>query len=162
MSSFEPGLLEKLFDDRARSPTTAVLRSLSAEEVKSGVARDLEALLNTRMVFSEDMLAGFPECKRSILTYGLSDFSGLSLASHYDRAFVCRSIEYAIERHEPRLKEVVVALDLSRQETTGSLRLTITAILTLPGLREPVNFDALLQPATLQYAVTRGSPGKSR
>ncbi len=162
MPGFEPGLLDKLFDDHARSPAAAVLRSLSVEEVKNNVARDLEALLNTRMVFGEEVVASFPECKRSILTYGVSDFSGRSLASHDDRAFICRSIEYAIERHEPRLQKVGVALDLRGQTATSVLRLTITAELTLPNLHEQVNFDALLQPTTLQYAVSRSVVSKKR
>ena len=37
----------------------------------------------------------------------------------------------------------------------------ITALLVLPELAEPVNFDAMLQPTTLQYSITRGT-GKSR
>jgi type VI secretion system protein ImpF len=161
MTGFEPGLLDKLFDDDRRAAASPALRNLSLEETKGAVARDLEALLNTRMVFTEAMLEGFPQCQRSALTFGLSDFSGLSLASFYDRAFICRSIENAILRHEPRLRNVAVRIEMDEQVSTGVLFFGITAQLTLPALREPVSFDALLQPTTLQYSVTR-SAGRAR
>lgn len=158
MTGFEPGLLDKLLDDDARRPASPVLRHHSMDEIKAVVARDLEALLNTRMVYSEEVLADFPQCRQSVATYGLTDFSGLSLASYDDRMHICRSIENAIERHEPRLKQVVVALEVERQSSTHVLYFGITAVLAIGDLREPVNFDALLQPTTLQYAVSRGQP----
>lgn len=161
MTEFEPGLLDKLFDDDRRGPASPVLRNFSLEEMKNVVARDLEALLNTRMVFTDELLESFPECKRSVMTYGLNDFSGLSLASFYDRSFICRSLEHAIARHESRLRNVVVKLEVDGQSSTSVLYFNISALLTLPALNEPVNFDALLQPTTLRYSVTRGA-GKAR
>ena len=88
MKGFEPSLLDKLFDDEPHAPMPTALRQLSLEELKSTVARDIESLLNTRIVFEEDDLHGLPECKRSLLTYGLNDFAGLSLASFYDRNYI--------------------------------------------------------------------------
>jgi Uncharacterized protein conserved in bacteria len=64
--------------------------------VEGHVARDVEAILNTRIALTEHELAALPECQRSVLTYGLNDFAGLSLASHYDRTFICKSIQQAI------------------------------------------------------------------
>lgn len=161
MTGFEPGLLDKLFDDDRRGPASPMLRNFSLEDMKNVVARDLEALLNTRTVFTDEMLAGLDECKRSVMTYGLHDFSGRSLASFDDRSFICRSLEDAIDRHEARLRNVVVTLELESQASTSVLYFNISALLTLPELKEPVNFDALLQPSTHQYSVTRGA-GKAR
>ena len=48
IKGFEPSLFDKLFDD---PPLAAVRRKLSLDELKDSVARDLEALLNTRVVF---------------------------------------------------------------------------------------------------------------
>ncbi|NIF78413.1 type VI secretion system baseplate subunit TssE [Paraburkholderia sp. Cy-641] len=154
MKRFEPGLLDKLFDDDPHSLAPAAVRQLSIEELKGTVARDLESILNSRIVFTESDLAMLPECRRSILTYGLNDFAGLSLASHYDRAFICKSIQQAIERHEPRLQRVSVTLELN-ERSTNALYFGIQAMLVVHPAQEPVNFDALLQPSTLQYSVTR-------
>jgi type VI secretion system protein ImpF len=155
MKRFEPSLFDKLFDDDPHGQAPATMRHLSLEELKSNVARDIESILNTRIAFSEELLEGLPECGRSVLTYGLNDFSGLSLASYTDRMFICRSIQRAIERHEPRLQRVKVALELNEQQSTNMLYFAIQALLVVHPAQEPVNFDAMLQPSTLQYSVSR-------
>src|SRR5690606_8702242 len=112
MKGFEPSLIEKLLDDAPGQPGTGGLsRALSVEQYKESVARDLEGLLNSRSAFTGDELAEFPNCRQSLMPYGLCDFSAMSLASAYDRAAICRSLEEAIARHEPRLSSVQVRLD---------------------------------------------------
>lgn len=155
MKGFEPSLLDKLFDDEPHAPLPSALRQLSLEELKATVARDIESLLNTRIVFEDDDFHGLPECRRSVLTYGLNDFAGLSLASYDDRTYICQSLANAIERHEPRLRNVGVALEVN-ERATSVLCFGITAVLLVGPAREPVSFDAMLQPSTLQYSVQRG------
>jgi type VI secretion system protein ImpF len=153
MNGFEPTLFDKLFPlERTPGQFTQKLR---AEEFKDTVARDLEALLNTRMVYTDEMLAEFGECQRSILTYGLCDFSNKSLSSHDDRAFICASLKNAISRHESRLKDVKVTMKINNR-ATSILCFSISAILDVGSAHESVSFDAMLQPTTLQYAVNRG------
>ena len=155
MKGFEPSLIEKLLDDAAGSARAdGMFKSVSVEQYKESVARDLEGLLNSRSAFSEQDLADYPNCRQSLMTYGLCDFSAMSLASAYDRAEICRSLEQAIARHEPRLSSVQVRLDTGAGLGTG-LHFTIQALLDLQPAREPVSFDALLQPTTLQYSVSR-------
>lgn len=155
MKGFEPSLIEKLLDDAPGKPGTGGLaRALSVEQYKESVARDLEGLLNSRSAYSAVDLAQFPNCRQSLMTYGLRDFSSMSLASAYDRAAICQSLEEAIARHEPRLSSVQVRLD-SDGRLGGGLHFTIQALLDLQPAREPVSFDALLQPTTLQYSVSR-------
>lgn len=154
MKGIEPSLLDKLFDDSPKDAGGSVFKRFSTEEYKDSVARDVESLLNNRFVLDEAGLKHFPECQRSLVTYGIHDFSGLSLASSYDRAFICNSLELAISRHEGRLSKVQVTLR-EDQRSTGALRFSINALLVIHPSREPVSFDALLQPATLQYSVSR-------
>jgi type VI secretion system protein ImpF len=152
MNRFEPGLLDKLFGSDSHQPSS-VVHQLSLDELKRSVARHIESLLNARIVFTDKRLARFPECRRSVLTYGLDDFAGLSLASHDDRKTICDSIQRAIERHERRLKQVKVKLELNAQ-STNMLCFAIQALLVVHPAEEPINFDAMLQPSTLQYSVT--------
>lgn len=155
MKGFEPSLIEKLLDDApGRDQAAGTFKSVSVEQYKESVARDLEGLLNSRSAFSEQDLADYPNCRQSLMTYGLCDFSSMSLASAYDRAEICRSLEQAIARHEPRLSNVHVRLDTGARLGAG-LHFTIQALLDLQPAREPVSFDALLQPTTLQYSVSR-------
>src|SRR5690606_3131599 len=154
MKGFEPSLLDKLLDDAPRAKAGNVFKSISLEQYKESVARDLEGLLNSRSAFSEDDLADYPNCRQSLMTYGLCDFSSMSLANAYDRAAICRSLEHAIARHERRLHNVQVRLDSDMHMGTG-LQFTIHGRLDLQPARAPVSFDAMLQPTTLQYSVSR-------
>lgn len=155
MKGLEPSLLEKLFDDAPKSASAAnVFKSVSLEQYKESIARDLEGLLNARAAFTEEGLVSFPECKQSLMTYGMTDFSSMSLANAYDRAAICRSLEQAVARHESRLRNVSVKLEVGSQ-FGGGLHFTIHAVLDLEPAREPVSFDAMLQPSTLQYSVSR-------
>ncbi|MTV40797.1 type VI secretion system baseplate subunit TssE [Duganella radicis] len=153
MKGFTPGLFDRLMDGPANGSSGTVSR-LSIEDLKDSVARDLEALLNTRAVIPEDLLKRFPECGRSIATYGLNDFAGLSLSSADDRAFICRSLEKAIARHEPRLRNVQASLEL-RADAVNRLNFAITALLVVHSAHEPVNFDAVLQPSSLHYTISK-------
>ena len=155
MKGFEPSLLEKLFDDDARGQAAnGIFKSQSLEQYKESVARDLEGLLNNRAAFAEDMLKTWPNCQKSLLTYGLRDFSTMSLANGHDRAAICRALEQAIARHEPRLHGVRVALE-GNPRGLGGLRFAIHGLLDVEPAREPVSFDAMLQPNTMQYSVSR-------
>lgn len=157
MNGFEPGLFDKLFVDEVNSPS-AVLRRMSVEEMKVVVARDLESLLNSRISLGEDDFELYPQCRLSILTYGVADFAGMSLANYYDRINICKSLQNAIARHETRLCQVEVSLVGTKSAVSSVLCFNISAMLQLPGMREPVNFDAMLQPTTLQYSVSKARP----
>ena len=150
---FMPGLFDRLIEHSGQTPAGTVPR-MSLDEMKDSVARDLEALLNTRTVAPEDAFRRFPECARSIVAYGLHDFAGLSLSSFDDRAFICRSLEAAIARHEPRLRNVQARLEL-RDDAVNRLNFSITALMVVSSAHEPVNFDAVLQPSSQHYTISK-------
>jgi type VI secretion system protein ImpF len=154
MKGFEPSLLEKLFDDAPKHLDHGRFKRHTLEEFKAAVAADVESLLNSRYVMNDNVFAEFQQCEKSVLTYGLRDFSSLSLASAVDRAFICESLGKAITQHETRLKGVSVSLNVN-QRSMGGLRFSISAMLVVHPAREPISFDALLQPSTLQYRVSQ-------
>ena len=155
MKGFEPSLLEKLFDDEPRATAPSrIFKSISLDQYKESVARDLEGLLNSRAAFDEAMLKEYPNCQKSLMTYGLRDFSTRSLANGHDRAEICRLLEQSIARHEPRLHNVRVTLECNGRGV-GGLHFSIHALLDVQPAREPISFDAMLQPSTLQYSVSR-------
>ncbi|WP_394780052.1 type VI secretion system baseplate subunit TssE [Undibacterium sp.] len=154
MQGFAPGLLDKLMGDSRHTSSGDTVTRLSMEDLKDAVARDLEALLNTRKIIPEGLLTSYPECSKSIATYGLSDFAGLSLASTDDRAFICRSLEQTIARHEPRLRNVKAALEV-QEGSINRLNFAISALLVVHPAQEPVSFDAVLQPSSLHYSISK-------
>ena len=157
MKGFTPGLFDRLLGVPLRGGNTAlspVMARLSVEDMKDAVARDLEALLNTRAVLPDGFLDAYPECARSIVSYGMNDFADLSLSSPSDRAFICECIENAIACHEPRLSEVKASLEM-RHGAVNRLDFSITGVLVASASQEAVNFDAVLQPSTLSYSISK-------
>ncbi len=152
IKGYTPGLFDRLLSDHGND--TAAIARLSVEEMKDAVARDLEALLNTRSVVREDVLKRFPECGQSIASYGLADFAGMSLSSTDDRAEICRALERAIVRHEPRLRNVQASLEV-REGSINRLGFNISALLVASATQEPVSFDAVLQPSSQHYTISK-------
>jgi type VI secretion system protein ImpF len=154
MKGFTPGLFDRLLGVTIGRVSGAMGARITIEDLKDAVARDLEALLNTRLAIPEHMLDAYPECSRSILTYGLNDFSDRSLSSPNDRAYICRCLEKAITQHEPRLRNVRAALEV-REGKLNRLNFVITAMLVASASHEPVHFDAVLHPSTLHYSISK-------
>lgn len=119
MDSYVPGLFDRLMGDGGASAGGVAVR-LSLEQLKDAVARDLEELLNTRVALPPGALDAYPECAASIVNYGLIDFAGMCLSSSDDRARICAALKAAIERHEPRLRNVRARLSAKRVPSTGS------------------------------------------
>jgi type VI secretion system protein ImpF len=159
MKGFTPGLFDRLLGVPTRTGTGSLAR-VSVEDMKVAVARDLEALLNTRMVLPDGLLKGYPECSNSLVSYGMNDFADLSLSSPSDRATICACIESTIACHEPRLRKVKAALEM-RAGAVNRLDFSITALLVLSTAQESVNFDAVLQPSTLSYSINKAGRGSS-
>lgn len=142
MKVYLPGLLERLMGER--------------EQLKDSVARDLEALFNTRSAEPPARWQDWPLARASVLNYGLADRAGADLAGSEERAVLCASLKEAIERHEPRLSDVSAVLEPDAG-AVDRLRFAIHATLAAPDGAEPVDFDAVLQPSSLHYAVRRAA-----
>jgi len=162
MHGCTPGLLDRLMDERRDAvPDTSGTR-IGIEGFKDSVARDLEALLNTRIALDAGDLAGYPHARASLLQYGLVDFAGYCLTSSIDRAAICASIEAAIAAHEPRLSDVRAVFEPDAG-AVNRLQFAIHARLALGGQHEAINFNAVLQPSSLHYDIHRTvRPGKGR
>ena len=152
MQRFSPPLLDRLIDRSPLVPSESLRPSMSIEQLKDAVARDVESLLNSRRGPADPTAAGNSQAFATVLGFGLDDFAFLSMSSKVDREFICRSIERAIKHHEPRLRNARVAIE-KRDTDTQKLRFSIQALLIAHPLQEPVSFDAVLQTTTRNYAV---------
>src|SRR5215831_19429284 len=146
-----PSILDRLIDDQpTESRERAGNRRQTIRDLEAVVARDLEAVLNSRQESFEDLSSEYEEVSRSLVTYGLPDFSVLSLTNEDDRDYILRGVEHTVARFEPRLQRVRVSLDASRNHDR-SLKFRIDALLRVDPAPEPVTFDAVLQLSTQQY-----------
>ncbi|GAB3457811.1 type VI secretion system baseplate subunit TssE [Massilia terrae] len=126
---------------------------MTLDQVKDLIARDLEALLNTRAM--PRWFDAHPRARGSVLNYGLADFAGMCLTSSEDREAICASLKLAIETHEPRLTQVCATLEPSGG-SINRLHIAINAKLLVGENGETVNFNAVLQPSSLRYSIVRG------
>lgn len=115
-------------------------------DLLQAVRRDIEWLLNSKRVLTDD-LENFPEAKRSILNYGLPDFSHYSGSSPADCTHICELISQTLQRFEPRLApssiRVVHVGDDERVDTQTRFR--IHGLLHVDPVREPVVFDTEIE-----------------
>jgi type VI secretion system protein ImpF len=151
--SIVPSILDRLMDDEpevSREPLPNRFQNLS--QLKKAVARDLEALLNTRQEILEEISPEFIEVSRSLVTYGLPDFSSSSVLNTNDRNRIRRALEQAVATFEPRFERVRVNLESPRDQDR-TLRFRIEALLRVEPASEPVTFDAVLRLNTQQYVV---------
>jgi len=112
---------------------------LDRSSIRESIVRDLSRLLNTRA----PIFGPVPErASRTVLNYGLPDFSALSAASETDAATLSALIVERILRFEPRLTGVRVVLAKNPQ-SHNSLIGMIYANLIVGSVREPVSFPLL-------------------
>lgn len=116
-------------------------------DLKSGVARDLTNLLNTR-ISEEDIPPEFGEIRDSILAYGVRDYA----MSPLDRESIKQSIERSIRVFEPRLSRVKVEW-LESHSSALKLHYRIWAFLRADYGNQPLVFDAELPAETRQFKV---------
>lgn len=148
-----PSLLDRLIDEAPGVSQEAVpKRSQTVRQFERAVARDLEAMLNTRRETLEDLPEEFEEVRRSLLNYGLPDFTSYSLLGPKDKARVIRALEETIASFERRLDRVRVTLEEPRAHERA-MRFRVDALLRVDPTPEPVTFDTVLQLTTQEYRV---------
>ena len=151
--SFRASILDRLMDDTPLVTTESMAEiHLDMTRYKQAVARDLESLLNSRRVDFDERIEALPQARRSIMTYGITDLSSLSLLDPGAQSHLRSQIKTAIERHEPRLSRVRVSLDAPKGRDR-QLRFRVDAVLTVHPQKPPVVFDAMLQLATNTYHI---------
>lgn len=126
--------------------------SLSLRELRAAVARDIETLLNTRRELLFEVPPEMEEVKKSILFFGLPDFTNYSLLNPQDRKSLRRTVESTLAAFEPRLKSIRVTLE-TRDQYDMALRFRIDALLRTDPAPEPIMLDASLSVVNSQYTV---------
>jgi type VI secretion system protein ImpF len=139
-----PSVLDRLLDDRpdeTAEPPTARGRGL--RELKAAVRRDLEFLLNARCNFIE-IPEDLPEARKSLLMFGLPDFSTYNLSNTPGRQKLVKIVEKLVRQFEPRLSRVEVSIVQDARTRDRSVQFRIDGLLRVDPSPEPVSFDTLL------------------
>lgn len=147
-----PSVLDRLLDFEPKSSHEAPKsRSRSLRELKQSVKRDLEWLLNTRchtLGFDENL----EEIYKSVIAYGLPDFTGVSVRNRLEQKRLNDALEAAIKNFEPRFIGLKVTLE-PISSTDKALKFHIEAQLDIEPTPEPIAFDTVLQLGSGEFEV---------
>lgn len=143
-SRLQLSLLDRLLDEADTKPSVAAIRR--------SVRRDLEALLNTRRCWLPRP-AQYRELAKSVLGYGLPDFTVMELSTQEGRQWLCDEVERTIIRFEPRLTRISVVMKERETPLDRLLRLRIDAVLLVDPVPQPVAFDSELEPVSLSVTL---------
>jgi len=135
-------LFDRLVDrDRFLRRELVQMRAIDRRSVKESVRRELEQLFNTRCPVPAHLL---PLRKRTVIDYGIPDFSTFAPRNHADYARLAAILRNAIDIYEPRLANVSVEVERDRDDEFSLIGI-ITADLVFDGVAEPVLFTTALQ-----------------
>lgn len=145
-------LLDRLLDeDPSQTRESEQQRIVSEQAIINSVIRDIENLLNTRCSPIE-IPKSFTNLNASLIGYGIRDFSVENPETSIVRQKLCKEIESAIQRYEPRLKKAAVRLD-QRGKKKEQLYFIITGMLVVDPLNEPVSFDTFFDVGRNRYII---------
>lgn len=145
-------LLDEVFSQELHRMRRPSQPGVSIREIKASISRDLESLLNTRRELLLGVEPEFKEIGNSLLMLGLPDFTSYGLLNAGHRRSICRAIEEAVEKFEPRLRSIRVTLETT-ETLVPTLHFRIDAVLRVEPLSQPVTFDASLQMGTNSYQI---------
>ena len=146
-------ILDRLIDETpGQKDSSRMRRGTDLKMLRQSVRRDLENLLNSKIqwhVWPES----YDELDRSLLNYGLPDFSSMAMDSLDGRQALCLKIEKTIRQFEPRFIDVDVSLIDEEQPLDRVLKIRIDALLYADPIPEPITFDSEIEPVNLGLKV---------
>src|ERR1044071_9488886 len=148
-------LFERLVDlEPRRKEEAQPFRVLTKAELWESVRRELGQLLNTRCPVPLHLLG---EEERTVINYGIPDFTSLSPQSGSDRKLIGEIIRQTITAFEMRLRNVRVNVE-NYEEDERTLQITVEADLvteTVIEIRSYPEFGSSLEPVTFPVILHR-------
>jgi type VI secretion system protein ImpF len=124
--------------------------------MEAAILRDLEDLLNTRQAYEmHEIPAAFDQVRDSLYTYGIPDLVSFNVITPQQRQEIERTLEAAVARFEPRLKELRAQLLDPKDEHDREVKVHFQARLNMEPAPE-LAFNTVLELTTGRYSVTTG------
>ena len=133
-------LIDRLVDINPQFQREArPLRTLTRDEIKASLLRDLTWLFNSRTSHPHHF---FDERDLTVIDFGIPDFGDYSPQNPEDRVLLAQRLKRAISAFEPRLKKVTVTVapDPVNEKT---LQVHLDGVITWESVREPVSFTTV-------------------
>ncbi|MAY87791.1 type VI secretion system baseplate subunit TssE [Arenibacterium halophilum] len=139
----QPSLLDRLTDlEPGQTKESRESRVIDVSRLRDIIQRDLSWLLNTNNIENTLDPEEFPMISRSVLNYGLREVSGeFSTAERAE--LIRKSIERAIETHEPRIIKGSVDVSLSPDDDKGQM--TVALVIRADMWAQPLPMELYLR-----------------
>lgn len=141
-------LFERLVDTEPEKPCkeeSPPFRVLTRQELRNSVKRELGQLLNSRCPVPLQRLG---DVERTVINYGIPDFTSLSPESSEDRKLIASIIGQTIAAFETRLRNVRVTANYSGDDQR-TLQISVEADLvtdTVVEIRSHLDIGTSLEP----------------
>ena len=132
-------------------------RFCSGNEIVESVRLNIESLLNSRLSIPPSYLLRATDqdaidcLNNSLVNFGVVDFQSLNMGDPLMEKRFCKSIQLSIERYEPRLDNVVVAMSASVKNRL--INTEVTGQLVVQPF-EAIRFDSSLDPVNQAFMVS--------
>lgn len=146
-------ILDRLMDtnpDMSQDPPLSTAEQI--REMREGIRRDLEALLNTRRRPTAPPSA-CEELGDALVSYGVDGMVSANLVTDEAKLRLARIIERRITLFETRLSDVRVTILKSRSNGERALRMRIQATFRVHEGMPPINFESTIDPSTQRFLV---------
>lgn len=117
------------------------------------IQKNLEMILNTKR-YIHSWQDNYRELEKSVVNYGIDDFTSISLESDVACEKLCQDLEKTIAFFEPRLTKTKVNLEQKISVFKQKLNLRISALIYLDPEYEPVIFNSVLEKNKRQFLMT--------
>ena len=147
----QPSFIDKLIDESPENDREP-LNYFTWRDMKNSVRRDLENLLNAKvkwLTWPESLI----ELDKSILSYGLPDYSSMPLGSLDGKARLCATVRETILKFEPRFIDVSVSIIEDDRLLERTLKLRIQALLSTRPEPEEIAFNSEIEPVSLGFTI---------
>ncbi|MBO0662662.1 type VI secretion system baseplate subunit TssE [Jiella sp. MQZ9-1] len=146
-------LLDRLIDAEPDSPEDAPQRPVDQmRQLREGIRRDLEALLNTRRN-PVSTPAALPALDSALVSYGIDGFVAANLATEAAKLRFARAVERRIAMFETRLSNVSVTIIKRSDDRDRALRMRIQATFRLYEGMPPIRLESMVDPSTSRIEI---------
>ena len=132
-------------------------RFCSGNDIVESVRQNIEALLNSRLSIPPDYLLRTTDqeaidcLNASLVNFGVVDFQSLNMGDPLMEKRFCKSVQLSIERFEPRLENVEVAM--SSSISSRLINTQVSGQLVVQPF-EAIRFDSSLDPINQAFVVS--------
>ncbi len=150
----EASLLDKLIDLEPNITNAQERRGgVSVKSLRAAMRRDLQNLLNTKVRWLT-WPSSYKELDRSLLNYGLPDFSGMPVGTLDGKLALCRQVKQAILLFEPRIIDLSVEPIEGDDDIDRALCLRIDALMHADPNPELISLESEVEPVYLGISVS--------